>query len=101
MPGGTGLTTTSSTTSGTVPTVAPATPRDETVDSAGGSVRVRIAGTTVTLLSNTPAAGYGADVRASGPTEVEVRFRMGSSGGTEHRIRLRFDSDGTLRREVT
>ena len=36
-----------------------------------------------------------------GPAEVEVRFRMGSSGGTEHRIRLRFDSDGTLQREVT
>jgi hypothetical protein len=55
----------------------------------------------VALLANTPAARYAADVWASGPAEVEVRFRMGSSGGTEHRIRLRFDSDGTLRREVT
>ena len=78
-----------------------ATPHDETVDSAGGSVRVRIAGTTVTLLADTPAPGYTADVRASGPAEVEVRFRMGSSGSTEHRIRLRVDSNGALQREIS
>jgi hypothetical protein len=74
---------------------------DETVNSAGGSIVVRVGGSTVTLVSSSPAAGFTADVRSSGPSEVEVRFRMGSSGGTEHRIRLRFDSNGTLQREVT
>ncbi len=76
-------------------------PRDETVESAGGTVRVRVTPTSVSLLGSTPAAGYTADVRASGPEDVEVRFRAGSSGGTEHRIRLRIRSDGTLEREVT
>jgi len=101
VPGRTDLTTTTSTTTGSAPTTTPAAAHDETVDSAGGSVRVRIAGTTVTLLSSTPAAGYTTDVRSAGPPEVEVRFRTGSSGGTEHRIRLRFTSDGILQREVT
>ena len=45
--------------------------------------------------------GYDTDVRASGPTEVEVCFRVGSSGQSEHRIRLRIRSDGTLEREIT
>lgn len=98
--GAVGPNATTTTTRPSTPTTA-AAPHDETVDSAGGSVRVRISGTTVTLLGNTPAPGYVADVRASGPSEVEVRFRTGSSGSTEHRIRLRFDSNGTLQREIT
>jgi hypothetical protein len=88
---------------GSVPpaTSAPPSTRTETFRSAGGSVVASIGDRTVTLVRSEPAAGYTADVRASGPSEVEVRFRMGSSGGTEHRIRLRFESDGTFRPEIT
>lgn len=92
--------TTPTTSATSTPPPGTATLREETVDSEGGSIRVRIAGTTVQLLSTAPGPGYTADVRASGPTEVEVRFRAGESGEDEHEIRLRFDSDGTLRREI-
>ena len=76
-------------------------PHQATYSSAGGSVVVTVGDRVVTLVSTQPAAGYTPDIRAAGPTEVEVRFRMGSSGGIEHRIRLRFDSGGALVPEIT
>ncbi len=97
-PGASTTTTTEATGPPPNPT-APAGTRE--YSSAGGSVRVRIGDRAVTLLSNAPAPGYTADVRASGPAEVEVRFRQGTSGGTEHRIRLRFDANGQLQPEIT
>lgn len=65
--------------------------------SAGGSIVVDVEGTTLSLVSSSPAAGFGAEVHDNGPTDVEVRF---TSGGTEWRIRVELGAGG-LTSEVT
>lgn len=85
-----------SSTTSTVPddspstTTAPAaTPVARTLQSAGGSVSVTITGSRVTLVAATPAAGFAADVRKSGPDTVEVRF---TSGKRESRVEIRIEN---------
>jgi|GEM_PF-6069339 hypothetical protein len=73
----------------------------QTFTSAGGSIVVDLGDRTVSLVSQQAANGYTADIRLQGPTEVDVRFRVGGSGQNEHRIRLRFDSNGALIPEIT
>ncbi len=83
------------------PSTAPVSgTKAETFRSAGGSIDVTLGARNVTLVSESPSAGYVADVRASGPTEVDVRFRPRNDGKTAHRIRLRFDSTGNLVRDI-
>lgn len=60
-----------------------------TVRSAGGSVTVSQRGDSVTLVVATPAPGFAADVRKSGPDTVEVRF---TSGKRESRVELTTDN---------
>ncbi len=87
---------------GSLPTSATTIPVGPRVySSTGGSIRVQLGNGSVTLLGTTPAAGYAPDIRSSGPAEVEVRFRLGTSGKTETMIRIRFDSDGQLQVEIT
>ena len=85
-----------SSTTSTVPddssstTTAPAAaPVARTLQSAGGSVSVTITGSRVTLVAATPAAGFAADVRKSGPDTVEVRF---TSGKRESRVEIRIEN---------
>ena len=65
--------------------------------SVGGSIVVSVNGSSISLASSSPAAGFGAEVHDNGPTRVEVRF---TSGGTEWRIRVELGSGG-LTSEVT
>lgn len=67
-----------------------------TVQSAGGSVTVSQRGDSVTLVVATPAAGFAAELRKSGPDTVEVRF---TSGKRESRVELSIDN-GTPRERV-
>ena len=67
-----------------------------TVQSAGGSVTVSQRGDSVTLVVATPATGFAADVRKSGPDTVEVRF---TNGKRESRVELSIDN-GTPRERV-
>ena len=89
-----GSTTSSSTTVGGSGGGGTATVR--TVQSAGGSVTVSQRGDSLTLVVATPAAGFAADVRKSGPDTVEVRF---TSGKRESRVELSIDN-GTPRERV-
>jgi hypothetical protein len=74
-------------TSPTVP--APETPRtipsQASYTSDGGSIVVAFTDGQVSLMSNTPAAGYTAEIHDNGPTRVEVRF---ANGQREWRIRI-------------
>lgn len=65
--------------------------------SAGGSITVDFNGTTVSLTSSSPAAGYTDEIHDNGPTRVEVRF---SDGQTEWRIRVDV-VNGQLQPEIT
>lgn len=76
----------SSSSSTTTPAAAPVA---RTLQSAGGNVSVTITGSRVTLVAATPAAGFAADVRKSGPDTVEVRF---TSGKRESRVEIRIDN---------
>jgi hypothetical protein len=78
------------------PTAPPASVRIEVLSSAGGSVRVSVDGSRVSLVAAVPAPGYAVDVRRAGPDEVEVRFE---SDDSESRVRIGFH-DGRLRQEV-
>ncbi len=67
--------------------VAPTAPtaRQESYPSTGGAIVVTSDGTTISLVSQSAATGYTAEVHDNGPTRVEVRF---SNGQTEWRIRV-------------
>ena len=77
-------------------TTAPAS-SDTPYTSPGGSIVVHRSGSTISLGSSTPAAGYTQEVHDNGPTRVEVRF---SNGQTEWRIRVDL-VNGELRAETT
>ena len=82
--GGTGGTGAATPAADPVPPSAP-TVRQESYSSAGGSIVVTSDGTAVSLVSQTAATGYTAEVHDNGPTRVEVRF---DNGQTEWRIRV-------------
>ncbi|HEY3673263.1 MAG TPA: hypothetical protein VGN51_20170 [Acidimicrobiia bacterium] len=71
--------------------------QEATFSSAGGSIVVRLADGAASLVSDSPAAGYSAEVHDNGPSRVEVRF---SNGNTEWRIRVDV-VNGQLVSEVT
>jgi hypothetical protein len=79
------------------PTTAPRVAQTPSYSSAGGSITVNFDGTSVSLVSNSPAAGFTAAVHDNGPTRVEVRF---SNGQTEWRIRVDV-VNGQLQPEIT
>ena len=70
---------------------------DTPYTSAGGSIVVHRSGSTISLGSSTPAAGYTQEVHDNGPTRVEVRF---DNGQTEWRIRVDL-VNGELEAETT
>ena len=81
---------------GPVPTATPTT-SDTPYTSAGGAIVVHRSGSTISLGSSSPAAGYAAEVHDNGPTRVEVRF---DNGQTEWRIRVDL-VNGELQAETT
>jgi hypothetical protein len=62
-----------------------AVPADTPYSSEGGSIVVHFENGQVSLVSNSSAAGYSAEVHDNGPTRVEVRF---NNGQVEWRIRV-------------
>jgi hypothetical protein len=78
---------------------APASVSDGTqsFSSVGGSITVAVNGGVLSLMSSSPAAGFGAEVHDNGPTRVEVRF---TNGETEWRIRIDLGSGG-LTQEIS
>ena len=54
-----------------------------TFTTSGGSVTVSCEGSTISLVSASPADGYTLDVGSSGPTFVDVEFHAGASEGPE------------------
>jgi hypothetical protein len=91
----------SGTTSGdgtpTAPTTAPSGSEQQTYTSAGGSITIAFTGGQVSLVSSSPAPGYGVEIHDNGPTRVEVRF---NNGQTEWRIRVDV-VNGVLQPEIT
>ena len=77
--------------------VAPVPSGTQAFSSVGGSIVVAVNGSSISLVSNSPAAGFGAEVHDNGPTRVEVRF---TNGGTEWRIRIELGAGG-LTSEIT
>ena len=63
----------------------------------GGSITVAVNGGALSLVSSSPAPGFGAEVHDNGPSRVEVRF---TNGDTEWRIRIEL-GDGSLTQEIT
>ena len=96
VPGAEDSTQTSTPTEVTPTTEAAASP-DTSYSSAGGSIVVRFENGQVSLVSNSPATGYSAEVHDNGPSRVEVRF---NNGQTEWRIRVDV-VNGQLVSEVT
>ena len=76
----------------TVPPVAPpATPAEpaptvvaRTWNVAGGQVSAECRGTAIVLLSATPENAWSVEVKHSGPTEIEVKFRRGEEETSVH-----------------
>ncbi|MBI5089872.1 MAG: hypothetical protein HZB15_13700 [Actinobacteria bacterium] len=78
---------TSTSTPTTTPTTAPPAPVQETFFSVGGSITVRLANGSLSLVgSPSPAAGYEVNIEKQDPDEVEVRFE---SSDTHVTIRVR------------
>ena len=77
--------------------VAPVPSGTQAFSSVGGSIVVAVNGSSISLVSSSPAAGFGAEVHDNGPTRVEVRF---TNGGTEWRIRIELGAGG-LTSEIT
>jgi hypothetical protein len=102
-PSGTGSsgTATGSGSSGSGDGTSSTTPADATAgasySSAGGSITVRLADGQASLVSDTPTAGYTAEIHDNGPTRVEVRFNNGSG---EWQIRVDV-VNGALVPEIT
>jgi hypothetical protein len=78
-------------------TVTPVPSGTQSFSSVGGSIVVDVDGSSISLASSTPAAGFGVELHDNGPNRVEVRF---SNGGTEWRIRIELGSGG-LTSEIT
>jgi hypothetical protein len=76
---------------------APVPPVSQSFSSVGGSITVSVTDGVLSLTSNSPAAGFSAEVQDNGPSRVEVRF---SDGQTEWRIRIELGSGG-LTSEIT
>jgi hypothetical protein len=75
--------------------VTPVPTGTQAFSSVGGSIVVAVNGSSISLASSNPAAGFGAEVHDNGPTRVEVRFfGTGTNGGTEWRIRVELGSGG-------
>jgi hypothetical protein len=70
---------------------------DTPYTSPGGSIVVHRSGSTISLGSSAPAAGYTQEVQDNGPTRAEVRF---NNGQTEWRIRVDL-VNGELQAETT
>ena len=71
----------------------PAPSGQRTIQSNCGSISVSYSGSSITLNSTQPAAGFAPDVKNSGPGEVEVGF---SNGDDECEIKAWVDA-GELR----
>jgi hypothetical protein len=71
--------------------VTPVPTGTQAFTSVGGSIVVSVNGSSISLASSSPAAGFGAEVHDNGPSRVEVRF---TNGGTEWRIRVELGSGG-------
>jgi hypothetical protein len=69
----------------------------QSFSSVGGSIVVSTDGTSLSLVSTSPAAGFGAEVHDNGPGRVEVRF---TNGDVEWRIRIELGAGG-LTSEIT
>ncbi len=69
--------------------VTPVPTGTQAFSSVGGSIVVPVNGSSISLASSSPAAGFGAEVHDNGPSRVEVRF---TNGGTEWRIRVELGS---------
>lgn len=79
----------SSSGSGGAPAPAPAQ-QSGTRSTEGGTVAVSCSGGAVSLRYATPAAGWSAEARDTGPDEVRVRFKRGDrSGESELDVRAR------------
>jgi hypothetical protein len=63
----------------------PSQPSQSSYTSDGGSIVVAFTDGRISLVSNTPATGYTAEIHDDGPTRVEVRF---ANGQREWRIRI-------------
>jgi hypothetical protein len=61
----------------------------QTVDLVGGSVTVRYGQGTTDLVSHTVAPGFTAELRATGPQRVDLRFRS-----DDHESRIVIDQEG-------
>lgn len=63
------------------------TPRDRTVNVAGGQVSVRCTGAAILLRIAQPDNGWRVEVRSSGPAKVNLVFRSGTDDvGTERAL---------------
>jgi hypothetical protein len=69
--------------------------RTKTLSTHGGTASVRYGEGSVALLWASPNAGYGMDVKASGPVEVHVRFQS-----DDHRSRIKAWWDNGPRHSV-
>jgi hypothetical protein len=71
------------------------TPGSQTFSSVRGSIVVAVNASSISLVSSSPAAGFGAEVHDNGPSRVEVRFfGGGTDGDTEWRIRIELAAGG-------
>ena len=77
--------------------VVPVPSGTQAFSSVGGSIVVAVNGSSISLVSSSPAAGFGAEVHDNGPTRVEVRF---TKSGNEWRIRIELGAGG-LTSEIT
>ncbi len=77
----------SSSTSSTIAAQGPA-PFTKTYDSSGGSITVSWNGSSLSLDSVNPAAGYTAEIEDNAATRIRVRFR----GPGDSRIEVRFEN---------
>jgi hypothetical protein len=68
------------------PTSPPPADVTESRSSIGGSIKVRLSGGRLSLVSSSAAAGFSREVKSSGPSEIDVEFRSDSSRA---RIRAR------------
>ncbi|HEY3673264.1 MAG TPA: hypothetical protein VGN51_20175 [Acidimicrobiia bacterium] len=80
---------------------APVPSGTQAFSSVGGSIVIAVNGSSISLVSTSPAAGFSAEVHDNGPSRVEVRFfGSGTNGDTEWRIRIELGGGG-LTSEIT
>jgi hypothetical protein len=86
---------------GAVPPVPSVPAGTQAFSSVGGSIVVAVHGSSLSLVSSSPAVGFEAEVHENGPSRVEVRFfGTGTNGDTEWRIRIELGAGG-ITSEVT